>query len=344
MSTQHALVIVALLVLILAGCTDSDRKPALNFINWGLYHDPNAIKLFEREFNVKVNTTLYETNEDLLAKLRFGGSGQFDVMIVANFNIPALVATAALAPLDVTRLPHIKDLDPKLLRSKADPLNKYTLPYLWGSIGIVYDQRKVQITRCSWDVIFKPEAARGPFILLDSNREMMAAALTYLGYDINSIVVAQVGAAVEVLKSAKQRAVGFDSNPAIRVANGQAAIGVAYSGNVRTSGAKHLGYCIPAEGSMLGVDNYAITAKTPQKNLAHAFVDFMLRPDISALNSQAAQHATANVPAIKQLPLEMQNDPVVFPTIPERALLAEVRDVGPAARLYDAAWTRVKGN
>lgn len=333
---------IAFALAALVGCSEAERTRTLNFVNWSLYHDPQTVRDFEAALGVEVNTMLYETNEELLAKLELGGTEQYDVIVVSDYNVEALIARGLLAKLDPARLANRSNLDPTLLGKPFDRSNDYTVPYLWGMVGIAYRKDILPTPEQTWGLIFDPERQTGRFMLLDSTREMMAGALRYLGRSANSTSPADLGAAAELLIAAKRRSVGFDANPAIRIGNGQAVYGVVYNGNTRTAGHAQLSFFVPREGSSMFIDSYAIPADARNADLAHAFIDFMLRPEVAARNATVARHATANRAARPLIPAQMLTDPVIYPRSDATAPLELLTDVGDALRYYDAAWTRIK--
>ncbi|MER3444617.1 MAG: polyamine ABC transporter substrate-binding protein [Meiothermus sp.] len=314
---------------------------------WSEYMDPAIIAAFEKQYGLKVRIELYESNEDMLAKLQAGGVSQYDVIVPSDFIIPTLVALKLLQPLDKGKVPNLKNLDPKFANPPFDPGNKYSAAYQWGMSGIMYRKDKVKTPPDSWAVIFDPKQS-GNYVLMDSIREMMGGALRYLGYSINTRDPKQVQAAGKLLLEAKKskRAVGFEGGVGAknRLVAGSATYAVVYNGDAIKAASENpnVAFVVPKEGAALFLDNMAIPAKAPNPDAAHKFINFILEPKIGAQLSNYNRYATPNKAALPFINKEDLKNPAIYPTGSVKAKLEFVLDLGKDARLYDEVWTQVK--
>lgn len=313
---------------------------------WSEYMDPAIIKAFEQRFNLRVRIDLYESNEDMLAKLQAGGVSQYDVIVPGDYIIPTLIQLKLIQPLNKSKIPNLKNLDPKFANPPFDPGNRYSAAYQWGMSGIMYRKDRVP-TPTSWDVILGPQADK-PFVLMDSIREMLGGALRYLGHSINSKDPKQVQAAGRVLLEAKKnpRFLGFEGGVGAknRLVAGTATYAVVYNGDALKAADenKNVGFVVPKEGAALFLDNLAIPAKAPNPEAAHQFINFILDAKIGAQLSNYNRYATPNKAALPFInPIDRKN-PAIYPDAATMQMLEFVLDLGKDTRLYDEVWTAVK--
>jgi spermidine/putrescine transport system substrate-binding protein len=322
------------------------QTKVLNVFNWSEYIDPQILKDFEKREGVKVNYTLYESNEDLLAKLETGGTKQYDVIMPGQYIIPVMVRKQLLLPLNKAKIPNLKNLSNKFVNPSYDPNNTYSAAYQWGSVGMVYDRRKVKDSEVSWGLMFDKAKQKGSFLMMDSTREMLGPALKYLGYSVNTTKPDELKRVVDLVIDAKGRSLGFDNGVAGRnkVAGGQAAYAMAYNGDVIKLQAenKNLGYAVPREGSVIFVDSMAIPAGAPNAELAHKFINYILDPRVGARLSNYNRYATPNEAAKPFISPADRTNPGMYPPADIMAKLEFITDAGDAQKLYDAAWTKIK--
>lgn len=314
---------------------------------WSEYMDPEIIKAFEKQNNLKVRIDLYESNEDMLAKLQAGGVSQYDVIVPGDYIIPTLINLKLIQPLDKSKVPNLKNLDPKFANPPYDPGNKYSAAYQWGVSGIMYRKDKVQSPPDSWAAILDPKGS-GPFVLMDSIREMMGGALRYLGYSINTKDPKQVQAAGKLLLDAKKssRALGFEGGVGAknRLVAGTATYAVVYNGDaIKAAGeSKNVAFVVPKEGAALFVDNMAIPARAPNPDAANKFINFILDAKIGAQLSNYNRYATPNKAALAFINKDDLKNPAIYPSEAIKSKLEFVLDLGKDSRLYDEVWTAVK--
>jgi len=320
----------------------------LQLYTWTDYIDPSIVKDFEKATGIKVRITYYESNEEMQAKLQAGGVSQFDLVVPSDFIVPVLINLKLLQPLDKGKIPNLKNLDPKFANPPFDPGNRYTVGYLWGTVGLMYRTDIFKTPPASWNVLFDPGQQKGPFTLMDSPREMLGIGLRYLGLSVNTTDPAQVKRVIEVMLRAKQSRnfKGFQGGVSATkmLLSNQIVAAVVYNQDaLRTAeGNPRYGFTIPREGSTLFIDNMAIPAKAPNPEAAHKFINFILDAQIGARLAEYQQSATPNAAAKKLLKPQMLKNPAIWPSQEQMKGLEFILDQGNNNRILDEAWTRVK--
>lgn len=319
----------------------------LNLFIWSEYIDPQVVAAFEQQFDCKVTIDLYEEAESMLAKIQGGGVSLYDVVVPPDHIVPAMAKLNLLAPLRQENIPNLKNLDSKFLDPPYDRGNKYTVAYQWGTLGIL--ARKPAEGRSlpdSWGLLFDPALQPGSFVLMDSVRDLLGAALKYKGHSFNSTEPAFLKEAMAVTQAAKKRSLGFDGSMGARnkVLAKSAKAAIVYSGDgVRAMAEDNdTVYFIPKEGSQIWVDNLAVLAKAPHRDLAEKFINFLLEPKAGAQISNFTRYPTPNQAALEFILPEDLRNPAIYPPPEVRAKLEFLQDLGPKTRLYDEVWTRVK--
>jgi spermidine/putrescine transport system substrate-binding protein len=318
--------------------------------NWEEYIHPDTIPDFEKEFSVKVTYDTYPGNDHLLAKLQAGGS-RYDVVFPTHNFVPIHIAQGLLAPLNHENIPDLKNITPRFLNTSVDPGNKYSVPYLWGMTALAHNTKytKDDPNNDSWALMFEsgPKLYSGKLGFTDEMEEVMATALAYLGYSVNSRDKNELMEAGELLIKIKPHVKAFypgaDETKALITED--IIIGHEWNGEVVKAHRKNpaVEWLLPKEGGTAWFDNMAIGKDAPHKFTAEAFINYMLRPDVSANNSDEGGYATPNQLAIeKYVPAEVAQDPGIYPTDKELARLEFLAvipdDILP---IYDDIWTRV---
>jgi spermidine/putrescine transport system substrate-binding protein len=325
----------------------SAQNKTLNFFNWSEYIDPAVVKAFEKKEGVRVNQTFYESNEDMLAKLKQGGTKQYDIVVPSGYIISALTRQNLLRPLDKTLLPNFKNLGKKFQTPDFDPSSQFTVAYFWGTTGVGYriDKLPKNFDK-SWALFFDPKKVPGPFQLLDDARPTIGAALKYLGKSYNSTVAADLRAALEVLRIAKPKSVGFGGSPDAKqkLLSGQIVMGIMYNSEaVRASlEDQRIGYFLPKEGAEIWLDSLAIPKDAPNWQLAHKFINYLLDAKVAAQNANNTQNSSPVDAARPFLDKDKLANPAVYPDAKTLATLEYSKDMGANQRLYDAVWTQLK--
>ncbi|MDW8426011.1 MAG: spermidine/putrescine ABC transporter substrate-binding protein [Meiothermus sp.] len=320
----------------------------LNLYTWTDYIDPSIVRDFEKETGLKVRITYYESNEEMQAKLQAGGVSQFDLVVPSDFIVPVLIKLNLLQPLDKSKLPNLKNLDPKFTNPPYDPGNRYTAGYLWGTVGLMYRTDVFQTPPASWSVLFDPRAQKGAFTFMDSPREMLGIGLRYLGFSVNSTDPAQVKKVIDAMLTAKRSRnfKGFQggvSATKLLLANQAVAVVVYNQDALRVAeGNPRYGFTIPKEGSTLFIDSMAIPARAPNPEAAHRFINFILDARIGARLAEYQQSATPNAAAKKLLKPALLKNPAIWPSETQMRVLEFILDQGRNNRILDEAWTQVK--
>lgn len=296
----------------------SKLSAKLSVYNWADYIDPAVAKQFQEEYGVEVTVDVYDSNEDMIAKVRTGSSG-YDIVVPSDYAVDIMVKDKLLAPLDKSLLPNIKNLKKENMGLYYDTENTYSLPYNQGLTGIAYLKSKFPTPIDSWGIFFDPaqaEKIQGQFSMLDDEREVPGAALRYLGKSLNDTDPANIAQVEELLKAQKPFVAAYDSSSVSRkLASGEIVAGHIYNNNALQArlglegeypGNPDVVFVMPKEGGTIWQDNLAILADSPNSYTAHVFINFMMRPDVAAANVQYVLGITPNAEAEKLLPEDLK--------------------------------------
>ncbi len=357
-------------LLVLAGCSGGGggKSASLNVYNWTDYIDPALLEQFTKETGVKVTYDTFDSNEVQETKVLTGGTG-YDIVTPSNHNVPRFVAAGAIQPLDKSKLKNLGNLSPQIMAymEPYDPGQKYTVPYMWGTIGIGYNKDAIArrlpgVDINSWSVVFDPanlaKLKDCGVYFLDASEDMFAVTLQYLGKDPNSTNIADYDAATQTLMKLRPYVRKFHSSEYIdALANGDICLAIGYSGDViqardradkaaekadKSKPAIHIDYAIPREGSQVWFDVFAIPKDAKHVDAAYKFLDFMLRPEIIAKASNFTEYANANGPARALVDAEVRDNPNVYPTPQMFSHLFVTRTKDQALlRAVNRDWTKV---
>ena len=331
-------------------CGDRSKLSAsVSFYNWSDYIDPEILTMFEEECGVKVVYDTFSSNEDLLAKLQAGATG-YDLIIPSDYMIAIMIQLNLLKELDHANIPNLANLGEKFNTVPYDPEHKYSIPYQWGTAGIGYDADFFETPPDSLAVIFDPAQAQqyaGKISLLNDGREVIGAALKYLGYPLNSTDPAQLEEAKQVILAIKPYLVTFDSDTySDLLVAGEVVVGHMWNGGVYSAifndPDANLGYIIPKEGLSVYIDNMAVPASAPNPYTAEVLINYLLDPEIGALITNATYYASPNDAALPFIIDEIKNDPGIYPSEEVLAKMEYFADVGEATQLYERIWTEIK--
>ncbi|MCS7218554.1 MAG: spermidine/putrescine ABC transporter substrate-binding protein [Thermus sp.] len=322
------------------------QKGELRLFIWSEYIDPALLEAFTKQYGYRVRVDLYESNEEMIAKLQAGGVSQYDLIFPSDFYVPSLIQLRLVQPLDQARIPNLKNLDEKFKNPPFDPGNRYSAAYQWGTTGLIYRKDRVAAPP-SWAVLFQEPKA--PFVLMDSSREMLGIALRYLGFSVNTKNPKEVQQAGQVLLQAKRSRyfLGFEGGVGgkNRVVAGAAAYAVVYNGDAVRAADEYpdrVGFAIPKEGATLWVDSMMIPARAPNPEAAHRFINFILEPKVGAQLSNFNRYATPNKAALAYINPTDRKNPAIYPSAEAMKRLEFILDLGKDNRLYDEVWTAVK--
>jgi spermidine/putrescine transport system permease protein len=319
-----------------------EGERVLNLYIWSNYIAPETVKKFEERHGARVNLDVYDTNEALLSKVS-AGNVPYDVLCPSNYVVEILARQGLLAPLDHARLKNLVHLDPRFANLDYDPGNRYSIPYFWGSAGIGYRKSaagRVDSWAALWDGRF-----RGRVLMLDDPRETLGAALKWKGRSLNTQDEAELREAQRLLLEQKPLIKVYDSaNYHDVLLSGDVVVAQGWNGQFAKvmDQDPDLDYVIPREGTSLFIDSLVIPASAPHPDLAHAFLDFVMEPEIAAEICAGMGYSTPNRGAVRHLPEKILKNHAIFPSDEEIARLELIRDVGETTVLYDRLWTEVK--
>lgn len=334
-------ILIAILTLfVLSGCSSSKEK--LYVFNVGDYMDMDLIKEFEEEFDCRVIYEEFASNEDLFVKIKTSKQA-YDVIFPSDYMLERLVSQDLVQKLDKDKIENYKYIDDYYLNRAFDPNNDFSLPYMAGTVGIVYNAEKYPEGIHKWADLWDEKYERD-VVLYYSQRDVLMVALKKLGYSMNTQNPAELEAAKEELIKQKPLIYGYlgDEIKDILVAE-DANIGVVYSGDagVIMSLNDDFKYSIPKEGTNLWIDLMAIPKSAQNPELAYEFINFLLRPDIQARNAEYLQYSTISSEAKKMLPDEIKNNPALYPPEEDLKNTEVFTDPTDVIELYDRIWTEV---
>ena len=342
---MRVLLVVLVLLLALTGPVPA-AEARLNVFIWSEYLDPQVVKEFEQQFACKVTVDVYEDAESMLAKLQGGGTALYDLVVPPDHLVPTMVKLGLLAPLRPANLPNLRNLDPKFASPPYDRGNKFSVAYQWGTVGILLRPATGKAVPETWGLVFDARQQPGKFVLIDSVRDCLGAALKFKGHGLNSTDIPHLKEARDLVIEAKKRAAGFDGSVGAKnkVVAKSVVAAIVYSGEAARamSDDASLRYIIPREGSQIWVDNLCIPAKAPHRDLAEKFINYVLDAKVGARLSNFLQFATPNAAAKAFVKPEDLKNPAIYPPADVMAKLEFLEDLGAKTKLYDEAWTQVK--
>lgn len=280
-------------------------KREVNVCSWGEYIDESLIDKFEQETGIKVNYNTAPSNEELYSLLQSGGVN-YDVIVPSDYMIARLISEDMLQPLDYSKIPNYEKIDEQYKGLSFDPNNEYTVPYTWGTLGIIYNTTMVDEPITSWEVMFSDEYA-GNILLIDNSRDAFGMALYYLGYDVNTTDEAQIREAAQLVADAKARGVydgqGMDEVFQI-MEGGNLAIATYYAGDFLSMHENNpdLAFCVPEEGSNWFVDAMCILKSAKNVDEAHEWINFIASTDSNLANMDYIWYASPNAEALEKYP------------------------------------------
>ena len=351
--TVALLLTLSLAVLPLTACgsaSSSGSNGEVVVYNWGEYIDPDTISMFEEETGIKVIYDEFETNEIMFPKIEAGAS-KYDVVCPSDYMIKKMIENDLLAEINYDNVPNAKaNIGQQYwdMSKEFDPENKYSVPYCWGTVGILYNKTMVDGPVDSWSILWNEKYADN-ILMQDSVRDAFMVALKLNGYSMNSVNPEELNAAKESLIAQKPlvQAYVIDQVRDKMIGN-EAAIGVIYSGEAIFTQRENpdLEYVIPKEGTNVWIDSWVITKNAPNKENAEKFIDVMCRPDIALKNFEYITYSTPNDAARELIEDEdIRNSKIAFPTLSDYSNLETFTYLGEDAdALYNELWKEVKSS
>ena len=373
MTISRALAVVVLSLLAAAGpnAPSSGQTRTLNVYNWSDYVEPTVIESFTRETGIKVRYDTFDSNDTLETKLLAGKSG-YDVVVPSAYFLERQLNAGVFQKLDKSKLNNLVHVWPEIAKRLAvyDPGNQYSVNYMWGTTGIGYNvasarailkiEGSVADAMASWDIVFKPDSlARFKDCgvhMLDSADDILRAALHYLGLDPNTTQQADLEKGAELMAKVRPSVRKFNSSEYLNaLASGEICLVVGWSGDIKQAqkraaeakggkgGGVEIGYAIPKGGAQMFFDNFAIPKDARNVAEAHAFIDYMLRPDVAAKNSNFLGYANGNIASQPLLDKSVLDDRTVYPDAATMAgLYVITAHDQKTQRLVNRLWTRIK--
>lgn len=342
-----ALIATALLTTsIFAGCSNNSagENGTINVFNWGEYIDESLIKDFENETGIKVNYSTYDTNEIMYQKIKTN-PGTYDIVIPSDYMIEKMIKEDLLEKIDFNNIPNYKYIGEKFKNLPYDPTNEYSVPYTWGTVGIIYDSTVVTEPVTSWDILWN-EKYKDNVYMYNSLRDSLAITLVKNGYSLNSTNADEINVAKEDLL--KQLTL---TNPIYvidevrdNMISGEKALAVVYSGDASyiMSQNPDMKYVVPNEGSNKWFDAIAIPKDAPNKAGAEAFINFLCDPENAKTNIEYIEYSTPNTGAFELLDDEVKNNPAAYPSDAVLERCEVFTDLDPQAlKLYESAFTEI---
>ncbi|MCP4330964.1 MAG: polyamine ABC transporter substrate-binding protein [Alphaproteobacteria bacterium] len=360
--TMTAAVSVASILALAASAAWADEEKVLNVYNWSDYIAEETIANFEKETGIKVNYDVFDSNEVLEGKLLAGNTG-YDIVVPSGAFLERQIQAGVFQELDRNQLPNHGNLDDEILGNVAvhDPGNAHAIPYMWGTTGFGYNidminERMADAPVGSWDMIFNPDVvskfADCGVTLLDASSEVLETALNYLGLDPHTEDKETLAKAEALLLTIRPYIKYFHSSQNINdLANGDICLAMGWSGDMliardRADEAEqgiNVAYVIPEEGAVMWFDLMAIPAGAPHPQNAHAFLNYIMEPQVVADISNYVFYANGNAAATELVDEEVTGDPGIYPSDEVKANLFADKTVSPKMdRHRTRAWTKIK--
>lgn len=347
-----ALLSCAVSAILLSGCASGSQPDSnagsLYIYNWAEYIDPEVLAMFEEETGIQVSYDEFETNEIMYPVIE-AGAISYDLVCPSDYMIQKMIENGLLSEINYDNIPNYANMDEAQLASvrEFDPENKYSVPYCWGTVGILYNTTMVEEAPDSWSILWD-ERYKDSILMQDSVRDAFGVTLKYLGYSLNSTDEAELEEAKQLL---------IDQRPLVqayvidqvrdKMIGGEAALGVIYSGEVLycQESNEDLAYVVPKEGSNVWLDCWVIPKNAQNKENAEKFIDFLCRPEIAVMNFEYITYATPNKAAKELLDAEYQENPAVFPNEEILTKCETFHYLGEDAEtLYNTLWKEVRSN
>lgn len=337
--------LVLLLAVVLLTACQQDERVVLNVYNWGDYIDESVIQEFEEKYNIRVNYDTFSTNEDMYVKIKAGGA-DYDVLFPSDYMIERMIKEDMLHKLDLTNIPNYQYIEDQFKNLEYDPQNEYSVPYMWGTVGILYNKTMVEEPVTNWQILWDQKYSK-QILMLDSQRDSIGVALKMLGYDMNTRDLDELEAAKQALIEQKPLVLAYVGDDVKdKMIAGEAALAVVWSGDAVYMKWENpdLEYALPEEGSNLWVDAMVIPKTSKNKAEAELFINFMCDPEIAYKNADYIGYSSPHLEAKKMLDPELLNDPAAYPEMEELVNCDIFKDLGDFLRVYDRIWTEIKAH
>ena len=338
-----------LLLLIALLCSSASPVHAapdeLFLFIWSEYLPDQVVEEFTKETGIKVTISTYDSNEAMYAKIKMVGGKGYDLIVPSSDYVARMARENMLMELDHARIPNLRNLDHDLIAKMVDPQSTYAVPYMWGSTGIAVNTKDINPAKMvSLNDLWRPEFA-DRLVMPNDMRGVLGIGLKSLGYSLNDTDPEHLRQAYDKLTTLMPRVRVFDSDsPKQALLNGEVQLGAVWNGEAYIAHSENpdIAYVYPKEGYSLWVDSFAIPKGAANIAQAHAFINFLLRPDMAKIICEELGYSSPNKEAVKLLPEEVRENHIVYPTPEELARGEFETDLGAATQIYEDLWTRLK--
>ena len=328
------------------GCSKKEKQQ-INFYNYGENIDDETLKEFEEKYDIKVNMETFDDMEAMYQKIK-SGAGKYDVVLVSDALMPRMIKEELIQELNKDNIPNISQMDEQYLDLDIDPGNKYSVPYMFGTVGIVYNKDVVKEEVDSWDILWDEEY-KDQIFMFDTYRDTIGAALKKLGYSLNSTDPDEIEEAKELLIEQRKTVnpiYGVD-NGTTMIPAGETNINMIWSGeglNLQEEN-PNLVYIVPKEGANFWIDSLCITSNAQNVEGAEKFINFVSDKESALRIADEIGYTTPNKEARLEQPEDVQNNPNAYMTkeIMDRCEIYKDFDLK-TKQMYDDAWTEIKVN
>jgi spermidine/putrescine transport system substrate-binding protein len=318
----------------------------LNFYNWDTYIGETTLADFKTASGIEVNMSLFSNNDELFAKMKTGNSG-FDLIVPSNEYVTRLSLAGLLLPLDHSKLPNLKNIDPAFMNPAYDPGRKWSVPYTWLVVGLGYRKSAMKgIIPDSWKYVFDSDVFKGKIALVSEAADLVELGAKYLGHSVNDVSIDTLAQVERMLIKQKPNIHAFHSDDGQdMLLSKEVDLVIEYNGDIAQVMREDddLDFIIPKEGSLLNSDTWCIPKDAPRPDNAHKFMNYMMDAKAGAEIYKTILYPTPNAAAKALMPDSYKNNPVIFPSA-ESLSKCEYADFEgiEKARLYEEAITRVK--
>ncbi|WP_027631357.1 ABC transporter substrate-binding protein [Clostridium hydrogeniformans] len=343
--TFKLLGIICVIIIFTFSFMACNKKQTLQVFNWGENIDEDLIKEFEDKYDIKITYSTYDTNEDMYLSVK-SGKTNYDVVVPSDYMVQKMVRENLLEEINFNNIPNFKEIDESFLGRPFDPENKYSVPYMSGTIGILYNKDIIKEPVDSWNILWNEKYKKQMFIL-DAQRDAIGMALKRLGYSLNTTNEEELKKAKEELIKQKPLVLAYVQDEVKdRMIAGDGALAVIWSGEGLNLQDEHpnLQYVVPKEGANFWVDSLSIPKGAKNKKEAELFINFMCEKDSALRNASLVGYTTPHKEAQKSQPESIRNNRNAY--LPKEILdkCENYEDLGDKLKLYDEVWTEVKVN
>ncbi len=337
--------IMAFIIFLLLPATVFAAQGELYFYNWSEYLPEAVLEQFTKETGIKVIYTTYDSNEAMYAKIKLLGGAGYDLVVPSGYYVSKMGREGLLHVIDHAKIPNLKNIADRHLDRPFDPKNKYSIPYLWGSTGIIVNTGSIEASAVTaWADLWKPEF-KGKVLLLNDVRDVFFMGLKVIGKSGNTTDPEEIRQAYEKLAQLMPNVRVFNSDtPRIPFVTQEVSVGMIWNGEAYMAAQENekFTYVYPREGAMLWMDNLVIPAKAKNIENAYSLINFLLRPEIAKQICEEIGYASPNAEAVKLLDPETRNNRIIYPTDEDLKNADYQVDVGGAITIYEKYWERLK--